>query len=69
MDYASTALILVGYQNDYFARDGILRGVVEDPTGVDKVLETTMRFIRATYASPMLILSTPIILSPDYAVV
>ena len=44
MDYASTALILVGYQNDYFAKDGILRGVVEDPAEVDQVLEKTMRF-------------------------
>lgn len=66
MDYASTALILVGYQNDYFAKDGILRGVVEDPAEVDQVLEKTMRFIRMTYKTPMLIISTPIVLTPDY---
>lgn len=28
MDPRHTALILVGYQNDYFAKNGILRGVV-----------------------------------------
>lgn len=66
MNYASTALILVGYQNDYFAKDGILRGVVEDPTSIDRVLETTMSFIRSVSASPLTIVSTPIVLSPDY---
>ena len=66
MDYASTALILVGYQNDYFAKDGILRGVVEDPVEVDQVLEKTMRFIRMVRSSPMFVVSTPIVLSPDY---
>ncbi|MCX7349046.1 MAG: cysteine hydrolase [Alphaproteobacteria bacterium] len=66
MDYVSTALILVGYQNDYFAKDGILRGVVEDPAEVDQVLDKTMRVIRMTYSSPMLIIATPIVLTPDY---
>jgi nicotinamidase-related amidase len=66
VDYASTALILVGYQNDYFAKNGILRGVVEDPTGIDRVLETTMRFIRSVSASRLTVVSTPIVLSPDY---
>ena len=27
----SSAVILVGFQNDYFAKNGILRGVVEEP--------------------------------------
>ncbi|MEN9632838.1 MAG: hypothetical protein RL077_1242, partial [Verrucomicrobiota bacterium] len=31
MNPATTALILVGYQNDYFAANGILRGVIEEP--------------------------------------
>jgi len=29
MNPNTTAIILVGYQNDYFAADGILRGVIE----------------------------------------
>ncbi len=66
MNPASTALILVGYQNDYFAKDGILRGVVEDPLGVDRVLEHTLSFIRALAPTEATIISTPIILSPDY---
>jgi nicotinamidase-related amidase len=66
MNPAKTALILVGYQNDYFAKDGILRGVVEDPTGVDWVLENTLAFIRALEPTEATIISTPIILAADY---
>jgi hypothetical protein len=44
----TTALILVGCQNDYFAEDGILRGVVEEPNRVDSVLRATLQFIDAT---------------------
>ena len=38
--------ILVGFQNDYFAKNGILRGVVEEPNRVDEVLHNSLEFIR-----------------------
>jgi len=63
---ATTALILVGYQNDYFAEDGILRGVVEEPNRVDNVLEATMALVDATIDTPMTVISTPIVLEPGY---
>jgi nicotinamidase-related amidase len=66
MNPETTAMILVGYQNDYFATDGILRGVVEDPHRVDEVLANTLSFIRAVADTPMTIISTPIVLEPDY---
>lgn len=66
MDPRRTALILVGYQNDYFAKDGILRGVVEDPQGVDRVLDNTLSFVRALATTDATIISTPIILASDY---
>lgn len=66
MNADTTAMILVGYQNDYFAPDGILRGVVEDPNRVDAVLEATLRFIDAVANTSMPIISTPIVLEPDY---
>lgn len=66
MDPKTTALILVGYQNDYFAKDGILRGVVQEPDRVDRVLANTLAFIEAVAATPMTLISTPIILEPDY---
>lgn len=66
MDPNTTALILVGYQNDYFAPDGILRGVVEEPNRVDRVLADTLAFIRRAAPTAMTIISTPIVLEPDY---
>lgn len=66
MDPKTTALILVGYQNDYFAQDGILRGVVEEPGRVDNVLDNSLAFIRRWANTPMTFISTPIVLEPDY---
>ena len=66
MDSRSTALILVGYQNDYFAPDGILRPVVEEPNRVDVVLANTLELIQAVAETDVTIVSTPIVLEPDY---
>ena len=66
MNPKTTALILVGFQNDYFAPDGILRGVVEEPRRVDTVLANSLAFIRAMLPTPLAIIATPIILEPDY---
>lgn len=66
MDLAHTALILVGYQNDYFARNGILRSVVEQPGRVDEVLNNTLALISRLVPTPATIISTPIVLTPDY---
>ena len=66
MDYKHTALILVGYQNDYFAKNGILRGVVEEPGRVDEVLQTTLALIARLARTEASIISTPIVLTPDY---
>jgi nicotinamidase-related amidase len=66
MNPKETALILVGYQNDYFAADGILRGVVEEPHRVDEVLANSLAFIRALAPTAMTIIATPIVLEPSY---
>jgi nicotinamidase-related amidase len=66
MTAQQTALILVGYQNDYFAPDGILRGVFDDSTRVDRVLDQTLAFIREAAKTPMTIIATPIVLAPTY---
>ncbi len=66
MNPSETALILVGYQNDYFARNGILRGVVEEADRVDQVLANSMAFIRAVAPTQMTIIATPIVLEPSY---
>lgn len=66
MNPESTALILVGYQNDYFAPNGILRGVVEEPNRVDTVLANSLAFIRSLVPSPVTVIATPIVLEPEY---
>ena len=66
MNPETTALILVGYQNDYFAPNGILRGVVEDPGRIDSVLARTLELIRATAGTKLSIIATPIVLEPEY---
>lgn len=62
----TTALILVGYQNDYFAANGILRSVVEEPNRVDNVLANTLAFIRAMVPTRLSLIATPIVLEPNY---
>jgi len=66
MDPKTTALILVGYQNDYFAANGILRGVVEEAHRVDRTLANTIALLNCAANTEMALISTPIILTPDY---
>ncbi len=66
MNLKSTATILVGYQNDYFATDGILRGVIEEVNRVDQTLAATLSLLKSAAETEMTIVSTPIILTPDY---
>ena len=66
MNPKTTAVILVGYQNDYFAPKGILRSVVEEPNRVDNVLANSLAFIRAMAPTPMTMIATPIVLEPEY---
>lgn len=60
-----TALLLIGFQNDYFASDGILKEVVEESSKVTGVLNNTLNLINEL--DNALIISTPIIFSEDYA--
>ena len=66
-DSKTTALILIGYQNDYFSDDGILHGVIEEVERVNHVLDNTLRLIRGLADSNALIISTPIIFTEDYS--
>jgi nicotinamidase-related amidase len=62
-----TAIVLVGFQNDYFHPDGILRSVVEDGGGVDHVRVATLGLLKAVEDSPVAIISTPIQFTDDYS--
>ena len=67
MDPARTALVLIGYQNDYFASDGILHGVFEDPDWVRQVKDNTLELLAALKGTPVSVFSTPICFTPDYS--
>ena len=66
-DPKTTALILIGYQNDYFAEDGILHSVIEEVERVNHVLDNTLSLIRRLTDTKALIISTPIIFTEDYS--
>lgn len=66
MNFKEVAVVLVGYQNDYFADDGILKGVVEEPGRVDEVLENTIELIDKLKSTEATIVATGIVLTPSY---
>jgi nicotinamidase-related amidase len=67
MEIEKTAVLLIGYQNDYFAEDGILRGVIDEPGRINKVLSNTLALIEAVKKSPIVLVTTPIVFTPDYS--
>ncbi len=67
MEIAKTAVVLIGYQNDYFASDGILRSVIDAPDRINNVLSRTLALIEAVKNSPIVLVTTPIVFTPDYS--
>ena len=67
MDWSQTALILIGYQNDYFAEDGILRGVIEEADRTHRILDQTLAVVEAFKDTQMTMIETPIIFTQDYS--
>ena len=64
MDLNDTAIILIGYQNDYFAKDGVLHSNIEAP---NTVLRNTISMLKVLVDTDILIITTPIIFTPDYS--
>lgn len=62
-----TAIILVGFQNDYFDPSGILRSVVEDGGGIDRVRSATLEMLDALQHTEVTVISTPIQFTDDYS--
>ncbi len=67
MEPNNTALILIGFQNDYFSKNGILRGFLENEKRTDDVLSRTTSLIDSIKSTDVSIFSTPIIFSSDYS--
>lgn len=66
MDPATTAVVLIGYQRDYFASDGILHGFIEGEAGLDAALANTMDLLERLGPTSVTLVSTPIVFTPDY---
>ena len=66
MKHETTALILIGYQNDMFAADGVLHETIEESARVTDMLANTIELIKRLTDTAALIISTPILFTPDY---
>ncbi len=64
MNPSTTALVLVGFQRDYFAADGALHDVIA-PVAAD-VLASTLGVLRAVSGTPVHVVSTPILFTSSY---
>ena len=66
MDWKKTAVIFIGYQNDYFASDGILRAVIEEADRNNQILNSTLALIKKLETTQATLIQTPIIFTSDY---
>jgi nicotinamidase-related amidase len=67
MSLKNTAVIFIGFQNDYFAPDGILRGAIEESADTNKVLRNTLNLVTQLVDTPALLVQTPILFTEDYS--
>lgn len=67
MDLSNVAILLVGFQNDYFHADGALYGVVEQSVRESQVLPHTLELLDRIEGSGALVLNLPLLYSPDYS--
>jgi len=63
MKAEETALILIGFQNDYFATDGVLHQVIDGPA---QLVANTVDLVERLSPSRVLIIDTPVIFTADY---
>ncbi len=66
IDPSKTALLLIGYQRDWFDSDGIFNSVIEESTRVSGTLENTEALVNRVLDTGMTIISTPIVFSESY---
>jgi nicotinamidase-related amidase len=67
MKATETAVVLIGFQNDYFGKDGILRGVIEESAETNQVLKNTLNLLNELSSTDTLLLETPILFTNDYS--
>lgn len=65
LDPFRVALVLIGFQNDYFSPEGALNNVVKQ--SAPRVLANTLATLDRLKNTPVTIISTPILFTPDYS--
>ena len=66
-DLSKTALILIGFQNDYFSSRGILHSVIEESSRVTGVVKNTLNLLDKRASDFALVVNTPIHFTADYS--
>lgn len=66
IDPASTAILLIGYQRDYFDEKGALHEVIEESSRVSGTLGNTKAMLDGLADSSVTMISTPIVFSETY---
>lgn len=68
MNAHNTTLLLIGYQNDYFSEDGILRPVIEESSKINNTLANTIDLVNTlSEIGPLpAIVATPIVFTENY---
>ncbi len=61
-----TALILIGFQNDYYAKDGILKSAIEESATATNTVRNTVHLLENLVKTQTLVISTPIFFTPNY---
>ncbi|NRB42034.1 MAG: cysteine hydrolase [Pseudomonadales bacterium] len=61
-----TAILLIGFQNDYFHPSGALHTAVKENQQVNRILSNTLALLDAVKHQDMLIINIPILFSNDY---
>ncbi|NEO83928.1 MAG: cysteine hydrolase [Spirulina sp. SIO3F2] len=61
-----TALILIGFQNDYFASDGILYRFIEESSKATQAVANTVHLLDALAQSAVSVIATPIFFTANY---
>ncbi|MHC4377020.1 MAG: cysteine hydrolase family protein [Planctomycetota bacterium] len=64
---SDSALLLIGYQNDYFDAAGALHAALDPAVSSDELLERSCRVIQAALDRGVHVVSTPIHFTEDYS--
>ena len=67
MNTRDTALILIGFQNDYFADDGILKDFIDESAQETEVMANSLNLVKRAAKTDLMMIQTPILFRDDYS--